>query len=204
MGDFNLKEINWVNLSTTIVNENHPANKFLETIRDNYLYQHVNKPTRYRDGQVPSLLDLVMTNEEGMIEDMQFLPGLGKSDHCVIVFDFIAYTPNVETVHSRKQYNFFKGKYNNINKDLKDHNWDILDHMDMTKGWDHFTEFIYKVIDKHIPESRVPHPNGRNCPYLSKKARETVRLKHKRWQKYIHCKTEQNLNLYKKGTKQCN
>ena len=100
LGDFNLKEINWVNLSTTIVNENHPANKFLETIRDNYLYQHVNKPTRYRDGQVPSLLDLVMTNEEGMIEDMQFLPGLGKSDHCVIVFDFIAYTPNVETVHS--------------------------------------------------------------------------------------------------------
>ena len=75
-----------------------------------------------------------------MIEDMQFLPGLGKSDHCVIVFDFIAYTPNVETVHSRKQYNFFKGKYNNIIKDLKDHNWDILDHMDMTKGWDHFTE----------------------------------------------------------------
>ena len=82
---------------------------------------------------------------------------------------------------------------------MKDHNWDILDHMDMTKGWDHFTEFIYKVIDKHIPESRVPHPNGRNCPYLSKKARETVRLKHKRWQKYIHCKTEQNLNLYKRA-----
>ena len=106
MGDFNLKETKWVNLSTTIVNENHPANKFLEAIRDNYLYQHVNHPTRYRDGQVPSLLDLVMTNEEGMIEDMQFLPGLGKSDHWVIDFDFIAYTPNVETVHRRKPYIF--------------------------------------------------------------------------------------------------
>ena len=45
----------------------------------------------------------------------------------------------------------------------------------------------------------LTHPNGRNCPYLSKKARESVRLKHKRWQKYIYCKTEQNLNLYKRA-----
>ena len=69
--------------------------------------------------------------------------------------------------------------------------------MDTTQGFELLTLFIYKGIDKHIPESRVPHPSGKNCPFLSKKARETVR--HKRWQKYIHCKTEQNLNLYKRA-----
>ena len=49
-GDFNSIEINRCtkcNLCATKVNENHRANKFLETIRDNYLYHHVKHPTRY-------------------------------------------------------------------------------------------------------------------------------------------------------------
>ena len=66
MGDFNLKEINWENFCTT-TNEDHPATKFLETVRDNYLFQHVRFPTRHREGQTQSLLDLILTNEEGMV-----------------------------------------------------------------------------------------------------------------------------------------
>ena len=39
----------------------------------------------------------------------------------------------------------------------------------------------------------------RNSPCLSKKARNAVKLKHQRWQKYIHCKTETKFNRYKRA-----
>jgi hypothetical protein len=41
----------------------HPATIFLNCTRDNYLFQHVSSPTRFREGQTPSCLDLVFTNE---------------------------------------------------------------------------------------------------------------------------------------------
>ena len=66
LGDFNFKEINW-DLFNCNVNETQPAYKFLECVRDCYLFQHVKHPTRFRDGQEPSILDLVLTNEEHMV-----------------------------------------------------------------------------------------------------------------------------------------
>ena len=40
---------------------------FLDTIQGCYLHQHVFQPTRYRDGDDPGILDLVLSNEEGMV-----------------------------------------------------------------------------------------------------------------------------------------
>ena len=44
---------------------------FLDTVQDLYLLQHVLAKLS------SSLLDLIFTNEEGMISDIQYLPGLG-------------------------------------------------------------------------------------------------------------------------------
>lgn len=38
------------------------------------------------------MLDLIVTNEDNMIEDIQYLGPLGKSDHCVLLFKVIYYT----------------------------------------------------------------------------------------------------------------
>ena len=70
MGDFNFKEIDWVNQSTS-TSEEHISSLFLENIRDNYLFQHVTECTRYRENNVPSVVVLVFTNEENMISNMQ-------------------------------------------------------------------------------------------------------------------------------------
>ena len=67
MGDFNMKEINWEQGDTS-VSEDHIATLFLENIRDCYLFQHVHEPTRYRHDNTPSILDLVLTNEEDMVD----------------------------------------------------------------------------------------------------------------------------------------
>ena len=66
LGDFNYPEINW-NYTISRAAENHPSNMFLNSIQDSLLYQHVTQPTRHRLGESPNTLDLVLTNEEGMI-----------------------------------------------------------------------------------------------------------------------------------------
>ncbi|GAA47206.1 hypothetical protein CLF_100081 [Clonorchis sinensis] len=48
-------------------------------------------PTRYRAGQQPSLLDLVITNERHFVDQVTINAPLGHSDHCVLTFDFICY-----------------------------------------------------------------------------------------------------------------
>ena len=65
-GDFNVKEIDWGS-QTTSTGEEHIATQFLEIVRDSYLIQHVKEATRHRGTDRPSTLDLVFTNEEGMI-----------------------------------------------------------------------------------------------------------------------------------------
>ena len=52
------------------------------------LFQHVKEPTRFRHGQNPSLIDLTFTNEEGMVDEITYLPGLGNSDHACLCFIF--------------------------------------------------------------------------------------------------------------------
>ena len=83
VGDFNIKDINWVDM-TSATDEAHISTKFIECIRDCFLLQHVMEPTRFRSDNVPSLLDLIFTNEENMVLNLSTLPGLGKSDHVIL------------------------------------------------------------------------------------------------------------------------
>ena len=91
MLDFNLREINWSDMTTT-VNEQHKANLFVEAVRDSFLTQHVTEPTRIRENNEPTVLDLIFINEEETISEWQHLPSIGKSDHLVLAFNFNCYT----------------------------------------------------------------------------------------------------------------
>jgi hypothetical protein len=62
-GDFNLPTINWLN-PTFNPDGLTPGDGFLKTLDDFYLSQHVQKPTRFRGSQQPSLLDLLLTTED--------------------------------------------------------------------------------------------------------------------------------------------
>jgi len=76
-GDFNFPNINW---SLEAGDHSH-TQAFVEAIKDKFLYQHVCDPTRYRPNVTLHILDLVLTNEENMVNNLQCLPGLGLSDH---------------------------------------------------------------------------------------------------------------------------
>ena len=50
------------------------------------------QPTWVRHGQEPSILDLVLTSEEGMIENIDYDNTLEKTNHLVLTFEFKCYT----------------------------------------------------------------------------------------------------------------
>ena len=58
------------------------------------------------------------------------MPGLGKSDHVQLVFDYNCYIE--VNRHLFKKYNFFKGDYTGLSVDLVGISWDtVLDGLDL-------------------------------------------------------------------------
>ena len=83
LGDFNYPKIDWTHCTTT-TNTNDPNFMFLETIRDCFLQQYVKSPTRGRNCDNPSLIDLALCNNDDLVLDVSVLSPLGKSDHSLI------------------------------------------------------------------------------------------------------------------------
>jgi len=81
VGDFNFKEIDWETMQVN-AGEKHPASTFFDLTQDVFLFQHVTFPTRHREGQKSSLLDLVLTNEEFMVEKLPRCGAYRKKRPC--------------------------------------------------------------------------------------------------------------------------
>ena len=123
MGDFNFRDINWSDM-TKASNEQHNSTLFIESIRDSFLFQHVTKPTRIRENNEPSILDLIFTNEEEMVSDILYESSLGKSDHLSLSFKFNNYSELNIYDNKYTRQNFFKGDYQSIMGQLELINWD--------------------------------------------------------------------------------
>jgi hypothetical protein len=137
VGDFNFKEIDWENNNTNVGPE-HLASKFLESVRDTYVYQHVKQETRYRGDNQPSLLDLILTNEKEMIDKFVHNAPLGNSDHEILEFNF-KLGRNENTRSNQQSLRFFQGNYDEINRLLANTDWDLeLAQGDIDELWNRF------------------------------------------------------------------
>jgi len=190
-GDFNYKNIDWDNMSCDLSIESDTA-MFLEVIKDTYLTQHIAEPTRFRESEQSNILDLVFSNEEHMIDNIALLPGLGKSDHCIITFNFICYLQ--DSALDSQKLNYYKGDYVAIKESLSDYDWDkYLNNVD--EFWEHFYEQITQAMQKHIPISK-----GRASfrkPWMNKCTAEAIDKKRRAWVRYQNCRSEVNHDEYK-------
>ena len=196
LGDFNFKDIDW-NLNISLASEKHVASLFLEALEDNFLHQHVKQATRFRDGQSPSLIDLVITNEEHMIEKISYLPSLGKSDHVVLEIDFNCYTEKVvKTTNSKR--NYFKGNYTMIKEKLRKIAWDeLLPNESINDSWTVFVDILHILVEENIPVYRDRPLFNNQLPFINAETRMKLKQKHQAWMKYLNCKTTGNYAKYK-------
>ncbi|GAB0179892.1 hypothetical protein GRJ2_000454500 [Grus japonensis] len=80
MGDFNHPDICWRDNAA----EHKQSRKFLECVDDNFLLQVTEEPTR-RD----AMLDLILTNKEGLVGDVKLKGSLGCSDRKMVEFGIL-------------------------------------------------------------------------------------------------------------------
>ena len=75
MGDFNFSDINW-----NLMQSGSIGKEFMDLIHDQFLTQHVDQATRGEN-----ILDLVVSTEPDMVEDLEVLCPIANSDHRAIV-----------------------------------------------------------------------------------------------------------------------
>ena len=154
-GDFNYREIDWENESS---NENSEhCSSCRNTIQNCFLHQHVTEPTRYRHGDEPSLLDLVSSNEEGMVYNLAHGPGLGDIDHITLTFDLICQNEYYEKL--QPQPNFFKADYSRIRNKLAEVNWVESLSGNFKKSYGLFIENLTLAMEGNVPNRTLVRKN---------------------------------------------
>ena len=173
VGDFNYPEIVWETESTR-TQPDHNAAVFLDSCKDSYLIQHQIENTRYRQGQKPSLIDLVLTNKEELIDNITTCAGLGKSDHCTLIVK-LACTGGKKQHIPRPLFN--KADFEKINNDLSEIDWcNDLENLDVEDAWLKFKNCIDYVINKHVPKSK-PSSKPKSKKWMTPELLEIVKKK---------------------------
>ena len=173
-GDFNLPQINW-DLGSSSASDGHPSHAFVEMIQSCYLYQHVREPTRFRVGEIPNVLDLIFSNEEGMVKNLEHLPGLGTSDHVMMRFDLVNFSRVVK--HELKVHT----NCEDLVVSLSNIDWTLMQNMDLDESYDFFKHNLTESI-KRCSVTKKPKPM-RNL-YFTREAWRLRKKKNKLWAIY--------------------
>ena len=179
-------------------NETHPEFKFIECLRDNFLSREIMNPTRYRIGQMANIFDLLLVDKREIVNDIQFSSGLGASDH-LAYSAYLRCNPEIRDSETLK-YNFHKGDYVTINKELQSVDWGQLHNMNVQERWDFFQEKLQSSIENHIP---IKRKSKKKQKWTDKKCLDAVKKKHRAWNKYIHTQSQRNYSEYCKVRNAC-
>ena len=177
-GDFNLKEIDWTN-------EHVPPEKdhllsFISNLQECFLYQHIIQPTRFRQNEEPNILDLILSSEEGMIQDLRYLPPLGESDHVTLRFNVSLEKDTSNNWAPRR--NIYKGNYVAMKEILTSHDWDDILKIDFEEAYDRFSSILQTCIDQYCP-LQTPPKKKKNL-YMTQEALRLKNAKNRAWRSF--------------------
>jgi hypothetical protein len=172
LGDFNYPGIDWSTFSCETV-----AQPFLDLVQNCFLYQHVKTPTRG-----DNILDLVLSTELPMIEELQVQEPFSTSDHCLVSFDLVAKTELNES--KRLQYQMHKADFKNMRQFLSEVNWtELLQNKDTNGMWDAFHAILETALKRFVPVVSISRKN--RCMWMTQKTHKAIKDRNKRWKKYI-------------------
>ena len=86
--NLNLPDLKWVE-GLGYQQRSIVSNPFVEYLDNNSLYQIINQPTWCKNNQAPSLLDLTITNNPGLLVNTKYIPPVGARDHVCISHDLL-------------------------------------------------------------------------------------------------------------------
>jgi hypothetical protein len=170
MGDFNY-HIDWESMEA----ERLQDEKFLNCINNNFLTQHITKPTRGNN-----ILDLVITSDEQLVEKVIVGQNFGTSDHQTVTFD-LKLIGKIENTQRHDRKNYFKGNYDLAKKmigamDLKG----MIQGKDAEESWKVFMDCMSGVIESTIPKQKKVN---RKLPWITREVQKKRGAKNRAWKK---------------------
>ena len=199
-GDFNFPTIDW---KAFLVKSDNPksAVQFFDTLNDLFLVQHVKKWTRKRGTDKPSLLDLVITDPNQIIQEPVVGQPLAKSDHGVIVWkSTFKHTPEQPTDEVPK-LNFYKGNYKQMKENLATVNWEeeFRDCKDVNSMIGKFEDILNDQVNTNVPlQNKSKQGQRRQAPWINLKAIKAIRRKYFSWKRYQETQSHQKYIQYVK------
>ena len=132
----------------------------------------VKKPTCFSKTFKPTLIDLILTNQDkkcGKICNFD----CGLSDcHNVIAIEVKYERPNSRLKYSKCR-SFKNFDEQNLLCDLDNINWDIDPNSDINSQYENFNKLFLEIADKHAPfKERIIKP--KQVPYMNKAFRSAV------------------------------
>jgi Reverse transcriptase (RNA-dependent DNA polymerase)/Endonuclease-reverse transcriptase len=204
LGDFNFPNIAWpLNKNQGEKDSNvAPEDIFLSNYKDSSLIQLVNKPTRYRENNEPSLLDYIMTNDETLITEIKYSAPIGKSDHITLLTNIqincLTKNPTYNLTHKNLHRNYWKADYEAINKFLHTYDFSaLINEPSVEQKWQMLKEIINKVSDKYVPYKRSKSKKQTTKPWITRETIHNIKEKRKLWDKYKHSGSEEDHRLYR-------
>jgi len=158
MGNFNHSDICW---------EDHIARhtqsrRFLQSINDNFLMQVEEEPRRRG-----MLLDLVLTNKEGLVEDVKAGDSLGCSDHEMVEFRILR--GGSRAISRIKTLDFRRANFGLFKDLLGGIPWiRALESRGIQKSWLLFKHHYLHAQDRCMPLSKRSSKGGRRLAWMSK------------------------------------
>ena len=196
MGDFNHPDIDWIT-GTCCRGPGHSAVAFLDIVNDAFLFQHCLEPTHSRPGQVHNTLDLVFTDEEEMIGDLEYITPLGKSQHVIIQFSLTCRTRLKNTAAT--VYRYDKADYDGMYSYLNTVNWDALMAADdVNTCWNNFEEKLKEARDKFVPSYRICTNRKKARPmWMNSDLQKAVKTKKEEYSRFRKSGKPEDYTKYK-------
>ena len=171
LGDINHRDVDWQYIRTNH-DKNSKEQQIFEAVKDSYLDQHFDRPTRVTKNNEPSLLDLMLADKTLEPTSIEYISLLGKGDHTLIQAKFDLGT----TKRCKERLNYNKGKYVELRSEL---NTNIMYEKSQTleQNWEKIKSTLDCAVKKFIPKNLIR--TNHNKKPMRPEVRDAVREKQK-------------------------
>ncbi|KAJ8018258.1 LINE-1 reverse transcriptase-like [Holothuria leucospilota] len=186
VGDFNFPDIDWIHMTA----EKTSSQRFLQQTQDSLWFQHIIDPTRG-----DNILDLLLTSESEMVEDIQVGEQFGDSDHNCITWNCII-TRGLGQRSKFELYDWKKANWEIMINDYKDSDWnELFRNKTVEEMWQIWLNMYKEHVKKHVPQIS---PKRKLKPkWMTNEVKRLIRRKRKAWKSYRVNRTIPCWNYYK-------
>ena len=189
-GDFNTPEIAWKTMSPA---RPSPHTKLVCDIAQQFsLQQLVQEPTRGSN-----ILDLVLTNDTEIVQNVTVTEGIQGSDHDGVCFEVTSRPTPAPQPKARQIFNYRKADFDLFHRLLQSTPWNCcLLENDVNEAWIKFKDTFFIVVDQCIPKLTLGKKKKRNC-WLSDDTLHLIRKKKRAYRLARKCPSAKHTQCYK-------